>query len=387
MFQPWWGAALMRANVVAFAEYLVLVVTICVTSICVSAARAEPTIQGKVFLDTDGDGQGSSAEWLTGIAVQLYRDNGDGRFGEGDSLLPVNSLTDSAGEYQFDNLDADAGYFVSQPAQLVGGQPIVAKMSGLLEPGRPGMIIDTFLITQSLVASPLSRNRSSMVAARNENQILGYQRDAYLEYRGGIAELELRANPFSLDTNLHFDTSAGVTGMAVVTWDGMDDSAGMTPAMGLHGMDLTHEGENTGIMLRMGTDWAGDRQMLTLRLFAGDATTYSEANVPIPVTGGKPTGFAYVPFSSFSGDVDPTHIDALQMILEADAPSVDAQIDLIGAIGPQVHDFAVSLVPEPAAGLLMSLAATVVVGVSRPSRRPSAASKVRRTRMSVVVRL
>ena len=172
----------MRANVVAFAEYLVLIVTICVTSICVSAARAEPTIQGKVFLDTDGDGQGSSAEWLTGIAVQLYQDNGDGRFGEGDVVLRQLFRTDSAGEYQFDNLDADAGYFVAQPAQLVGGQPIVAKMSSLIEPGRPGVIIDTFLITQSLVASPLVGNASSMVTARNENQILGYQRDAYLGY-------------------------------------------------------------------------------------------------------------------------------------------------------------------------------------------------------------
>ena len=70
----------------------------------------------------------------------------------------------------------------------------------------------------------------------------------------------------------------------------------------------------------------------------------------MPVTGGNASAFAILPFSEFSGAVDPTHVDAIQMILGDGAPAVDAQIDFIGVAGRlQTHNFV--LIPEPTSAL------------------------------------
>ncbi len=71
-----------------------------------------------------------------------------------------------------------------------------------------------------------------------------------------MGTVELAVNAFNLLPVMQFNTSSGVNGRAVVTWDGDDNDASPTPAMGLNGRDLTQGGLNTGIALQLGIDSA-----------------------------------------------------------------------------------------------------------------------------------
>ena len=83
------------------------------------------SIGNVVWFDTDGDSLFDSTEaGISGVEVQLYRDNGDGVFNIGtDTIVPVFNgtsydnfdITDSNGYYLFDNLLA-GDYFVHIPA-------------------------------------------------------------------------------------------------------------------------------------------------------------------------------------------------------------------------------------------------------------------------------
>jgi uncharacterized repeat protein (TIGR01451 family) len=62
------------------------------------------TIKGVQFQDSNRNGTKESAEGvLAGWFVQLWRDNGDGKFGAGDTLLSV-QCTNGSGQYSFANL-------------------------------------------------------------------------------------------------------------------------------------------------------------------------------------------------------------------------------------------------------------------------------------------
>ena len=69
------------------------------------------TIQGTVFEDVDGDGNVlDDGAAVAGVAVSLYRDDGDGVVGATDLLMQT-VATDGSGNYQFDRL-ANADYYV-----------------------------------------------------------------------------------------------------------------------------------------------------------------------------------------------------------------------------------------------------------------------------------
>ena len=77
-----------------------------------------------------------------------------------------------------------------------------------------------------------------------------------------------------------------------------------------------------------------------LRLYQGSAANFSEATVPIPVTGGAATEFVFVPFSSFAGPSLESNVDAIQLFIDTGNRSVDGQIDTIGVLGADIADFA-----------------------------------------------
>ena len=93
---------------------------------------------------------------------------------------------------------------------------------------------------------------------------------------------------------------------------------------------------------------------LKFRIFDDDVSIYSEGTIEFPVTDGTATGSAYLPFSAMTGTVLPTNVNAIQLWFGEDSPSIDAQIDIIGAMGPVTHDF--ELVPEPSACVLALIA-------------------------------
>ncbi len=305
-----------------------------------------PGIGGTVFQDSDSSGAPSPGEGISGAIMQLYLDDGDGLFapGAGDVQIGPDALTGADGSYAFESLDPAASYFVQRPAQPLLGVMQPAQVSTLLQPGLPKLMIDTFTNAQLVTADPLTTIATSTISDP-ASQVLGTERDIHVTLMSGVGEVEARSNAWGVEV-LQYDTSAGVVGRGVVTWDGIDLSASLTPSLGLGDVDLTDGGESTGFIMKLGIDATGASDKLKMRIFTDSATEYAEAMMSWPVTDGSASSFAYLPFSEFSGAATLDRVNAIQLWLGEGAKSVDAQIDYIGTLGPVVQDFAV--VPEPA---------------------------------------
>ena len=306
-----------------------------------AACSESPAIQGTVFVDANQDGQPDPGEAIAGATVQLRQDDGDGILDTNQDLLVDSQTTDGDGLYCLDNLDGTLGYFVVQPSQTVGGTPLQAQASGLIQPGVPNLIIDGFQTSQQVEAAPPPpSSQSNTLAFPNENEVIGAERDLFVELTSGASEVRLRVNPFGLLPVLQFDSTSGVQGRSIVTWDGPDADGNPTPSMGLGGRDLTEAGQNVGFSMNLGVDASGAGQQVTILLYQGDSSNFSTGAADIPVTDGTATAFLFLPFSSFSGPVSPDDVDAIQLLVGEGEASADGQIDVIGVVGPKVQDFA-----------------------------------------------
>ena len=331
-----------------------------------SAVRyGTPTIQGRVYVAAE-------AQPISGIEMQLYMDDGDSVFTADDTMMGAQK-TGLDGSYRFEELSATDSYFVVSLSEETDEWIFEDTVSGLQTPGAIYQVIDSFEVPQEVTANPLVNSVAGAVSGSTD-QIIGGQRDTYIEVIDGVAEGQLRVNPYQLTSNLQLDMSAGVTGRAVVTWDGADNDAGMVPGAGLGAMDLTFGGHADGIVLKMAVDAAGAGQMATVSLYSNNAQDISTVDVEIPVVGDvEPTGFAYVRFADFVGGADPTSVDAIQLAIDPSMPSLDARFAELGVLGPVTVDFPASvggtLLPEPGgfAGLLLGWG--LVAGVSRRRRK------------------
>ena len=122
-------------------------------------------------------------------------------------------------------------------------------------------------------------------------------------------------------------------------------SASPVPTLGLGDVDLTEDGLNTGIFFRLGIDSTGQGEELSVRLYDDDPGIYSEGIIQFPVTDGPAKGSAFLAFSDITGPVSPSKVNAIQIWFGEDSPSIDAQIDVIGAMGPVQQNF--EIVPDP----------------------------------------
>ncbi len=299
---------------------------------------ATPTILGTVFEDLNRDGVPNADEGLGGVTVELYRDNGDGLFQLSSDEQVKTTISDGVGLYRFEELNADLGYFVRRPQQLVSDLLLPTAISPLLRPGAPSLIIDQFQTRQVVMAEP-GRPYDSSALSLLPQEVIGGERDLQVQLgpASGVGSIELRVNPFGLEELLEFNYSLSTLGTSTVTWDGADRNADQL-SMGLVGRDLTEGGRNTGIVLRGGVDESGKGTQVHLRLYQGSAANFSETVVELPVTGGDAAGFLYIPFQDFLGPVSPSRVDAIQMEIVPFREGSDGKIDLIGGLGPKVFN-------------------------------------------------
>jgi uncharacterized repeat protein (TIGR01451 family) len=310
-----------------------------------SLSGLHPAIQGRVFVDSDSNSAYTAGEELQGVSIELYQDDGDGVFerGTGDAQVGAATTTDATGIYCFDDLNGALGYFVYQPAQTVGSETLAEISSSLVQPGLPDLLIDDFENPGSepedadeLIAGPPPEDTKTVTKMQlDETHVLGRERDLFAQFDSGSGEFILRVDRFDASV-LQFSTTGGVAGNFNVTWDGEDTDASNV-AINLNGRDLTEAGVNTGLGLQLGVDPAGATDVV-IRLYQGNSATFSEASAPIPVTDGSAQGYLFIPFSSFTGTVLPTDVDAIQLIIETN-PSADGEIASIGAVGPKTADF------------------------------------------------
>lgn len=274
---------------------------------------------------------------MVGQTVRLFTDDGDGVFEPiRRDAFAFQTATDSDGRYVFDNLDPKMSYFLHSGATT----------SNLISPGSASRLIDGFADDQILSVSsnnPVNISQSTF----QTNNVLGGERDVDLTLRDGMGELVFASNRYGLGDFGSFNASGGVNGRLTITYDGIDSSAATIPEMGLNGIDLTDGARNAGVMLKLGFDNSAIGESLTLRIYQGQPTVFSEVSLPVPITGGFATEYIFARFDDFEGPVDATRVDAIQVIFDPEKNSIDGQIDEIGLFGAHNFDFTVGLVPEP----------------------------------------
>jgi len=297
-------------------------------------------IVGLITVETQGDGNPANNAPAVGAQVRLYRDGGDGVFGNGggdDQVAAPLRTVDAAGRYRFEGLAAGR-YFVQAvlpPSwQLTDSGVRTVLISSSEALGATGRTIDAFDTMQSASASPpLPASQPSVLLDAN---VIGGERDLFVELTQGTDPYS-SVSLLSAAGLLRLSSDSIVTGNARIAWDGVDNSAlGVNPR-GLGGIDLTAANGNTmtGIALTSGADHPN--ALIKLRVYK-DANNWSEFLTQVPQTpGGAATqqaifNFADQPVASQGTGADFRDVGALTLTFEG-VSAVDGQISLVNVVG------------------------------------------------------
>jgi uncharacterized repeat protein (TIGR01451 family) len=298
-------------------------------------------ITGSVLNDLHGDGNLTADVAVAGVAVDLYRDGGNGVFdrGGGDDSVAANAVvTDPNGRYGFSHIEKGT-YFVrfTPPGELQvrsGADVKTVVITAAEAEGVVGRLIDGFNTAQRAEASPpLSSSGASSLA---DTKALGGQRDLFVRITEGddpFSEVALQSGAGLL--RLASDTA--VTGNARVIWDGVDDNATEVNPTGLGGIDLTKfEGNTmTGVSLTVGADHPNT--LVKLKIYS-DANNWSEYTTTVPESqGGAATKkavflFAEDPTTKSGSGADFADVGAMELNFEG-VSAVDGQVSVIELVG------------------------------------------------------
>lgn len=301
-------------------------------------------ISGTVYNDLTNNGQSADDTPVAGASVKLYRDGGNGAFnnGSGDDTLLGTVSTGANGKYLFEGLGSGRYFVLETPVAGMqtgaGANPLTIDITPAESAGIVGLVIDSFEgNAQGIEASNSTSTIVSSSQQYPESIVLGGERDLYAELISANGNVGLFSNQ-DVPHVLEFTSSSSGRGKRVVTWDGTDGDATALNPSGLGGKDLTVGGTMSGMRLDIGADHSNGS--LTIRVYSG-AGNYSEAVVVIPETGGSPTQFVYVPFSSFvtkgGSGANFTQVGAIQMDIDG-IVAVDGQIEAFRLLGPNVKN-------------------------------------------------
>ena len=306
-------------------------------------SRSLPTglalITGTVFDDLTGDGLAVGDPALTGVAVSLYQDGGNGVFdggaGGGDDTLVGTQTTNAQGRYEFEFLSAGR-YFVQQAAiaghqQRPGASLVTQDITASDALGVPGVLIDDFsTTTQVTTATTTVRSRSSAVLAP---EAIGGERDFLVQITSPTGSIALAANDVTPDV-LEFTASSVANGTREVIWDGVDGNGATLNPTGLGGVDLTGGGTGRYLEFLIGSDHVGGQ--LDVKIYT-DAGNWSVGHVAIPDTGGAATGLVILPFTSFvtqaGAGANFSKVGAISISISG-AQAVDGQLEVLRNYAP-----------------------------------------------------
>ena len=291
-----------------------------------------PSISGVVFYDAAGSGSLNSSDVrLANVTVNLYQ-------GSGTTNLLTSTQTNSAGVYQFTNLQAGT-YTVQQTVAsgyvLPNGgatQTVTITSSNLT--GTTGATIDAFTTAEEASAS-YSKGTTGNVQVAAPEAIGGY-RGLYMQLTSPYGGMDMNTNT-DVPNTLTLSTGPGASGDQRVIWDGAGSNAATLNPLGLNHVDLTSGGTATGFDLTLGSDHDNATAVFKIYTDSGD---WSTATVSIPNTGdGTANQQIFLPFSSFisgSGSgANSTNVGAIT--LDVSGPGAfDGEVGDITTAGPKV---------------------------------------------------
>jgi uncharacterized repeat protein (TIGR01451 family) len=295
-------------------------------------------IIGTVRLDVQGDGNQANDTLVAGATVQLYRDNGNGSFDVGDTLVGGAATTDSMGQYRFTGV-GEGKYFLKltlpSALQTKSGDNIrEINITAADADGAIGQTIDSFDSTQVVdVSPPLPASTPSTL---NDPDVMGGERDMFVELTEG-SDIWSSVSLISAQGYMRLASGSLVSGNAKIVWDGQDGSATSVNPTGLGGLDFTQFQGNTmtGIVLNAGADHPNCVVKLKVYTNGGQWTEYT-ATVPESAGGAATKLFTFnfnsTPSSSAGGGADFSNVGAVELTFVG-VSAVDAQMSQIGLIG------------------------------------------------------
>ena len=295
-------------------------------------------IVGTVRHDVQADNNPANDTLVVGATVTLHRDNGNGAFDAGDSIVGSPVDTDIFGNYRFNGLSAGK-YFVrlELPPQLQatsGGDLKETNITATESDGVVGPTIDGFTTAQKAEAIPPLP--SSQPSTLNDPAVMGGERDLFVELTSG-SDIFSSVSLISGGGLLRLASDTTVAGNAKIVWDGQDSNAIGVDPIGLGGVDFTKFNGNTmtGILLAVGADHPNC--VVKLRVYT-DANHWTEYTTTVPETpGGAATkavtfNFDDAPTSSAGGGADFANVGAVELTFVG-VSAVDGQVSLVGLIG------------------------------------------------------
>lgn len=300
-------------------------------------------ISGTIYVDHLPTGF-NAGEQVAGATVNLFADDGDGVFepNAGDGA-PTAQVTNASGKYTFGGLTA-GGYWVQQPAQVVGANSLTAQVSSLITitalqaQGVLGTTIDSFATTgpNVVVDAPTGNSGGSV---QDAPEALGGERDLFAEvtFAGAAADnIQFRGILDFLD----WSATATARGRYTATWDGNDDVATVgAPASTFMNVDLTSGGVSDSLSLIVeSTDKTGGT--VQVLLYSGDGNVSESQVIVLQQLNTNEIQEIVIPFSAFANaggtGANPTAITAVQLVIIANEESMQGRIRDFTAIGPTV---------------------------------------------------
>ena len=299
-------------------------------------------ISGTVFNDLTDNGQTGDDILVATATVRLFQDGGNGTFnnGGGDDTLVGTTTTNGTGDYTFSSLEAGT-YFVqlTTPAGHIvktGTDVQTVTITAPQAMGAAGITVDDFDSAQTISAS--SSGPTSANSTLDNAGILGGERDMFVEVTGGTGTATFDSD-FVGTGVLNIQSSVAAIVTAHVTWDGNDNDATALDATGLGGLDLT---TNAGEPITsFALDYKIDHNEQLVIFAYTSAANWSSATFNISDTSGS-TESIQVDFADFvtggGTGADFTNIGALRLQVGGGALAVDAEVALVGTVGPTVLD-------------------------------------------------
>lgn len=188
--------------------------------------------------------------------------------------------------------------------------------------------VDTFnLGSQDLTANSGTATNSGTA---DDASILGTERDIVVTYVSGGGNVVARVD--NSNSNLFtFSQDSGVSGNAVLYWDGNDNDPVTLAHTGLGGVDLVSSPANDGFIISIVSN---DLTMnLILRVYTS-STAFSERTISLPgnITTGERVDmfFPLSTFTNFGGGATYTNVGAVELqVNPASSPDRDVAIDLL----------------------------------------------------------
>ena len=204
-------------------------------------------------------------------------------------------------------------------------------------PTQASVVIDGFDVSQSITAPPTTFGFVDGATS----SIIGGQRDVTVSRTRGAGGVQFSSN--AIPSALLFSTDFGTSGLAVIEYDGVDNSSAFNP-IGLGGVDVTQSGVNKGVSITGGADLPGATILFELFSAPGQSSSFLFAT-PVDLSGSTTS---FIPFTSFTGTADPTNLGALRVTL-TNPNSADVELQLTAFTPP------LATVPEPSAlGLVVT---------------------------------